>query len=286
MRLQWWCSAVGTAWDWTWRAYPGVWAFVALVAVAYVVILRGIPASARAADRPGLRTASLAWGLALLWLALDWPLGLLGAGYLASAHMLQFLIIALIVPPLLWYGLPRAVFARWLPPHRPPRIATRGTHPLLTLLGFNAVVIATHLPAVTDALMATQLGSFAIDTLWLGAGLFYWFPVVAPAPVRPRFGRPVKMAYLFANMVFMTAPGAMLTFADLPMYGVYELAPPIGWLSPLDDQRLAGLLMKIGGGLVSWTAISVLFVRWNRDETRLMTNEMDAAVRGGRMGLT
>ena len=26
--MQWWCSAQGTQWRWTWVPYPGVWLFV------------------------------------------------------------------------------------------------------------------------------------------------------------------------------------------------------------------------------------------------------------------
>ena len=45
-------------------------------------------------------------GVLLLWLATDWPLGLLGASYLASAHMLQFLIYTMAVAPILLLGIP------------------------------------------------------------------------------------------------------------------------------------------------------------------------------------
>ena len=31
--MQFWCSASGAAWTWTWRAYPGVWLFVLLLAL-------------------------------------------------------------------------------------------------------------------------------------------------------------------------------------------------------------------------------------------------------------
>ncbi len=226
---------------------------------------------------------AIAAGIVLLWAALDWPIGALGAGYLASAHMLQFLLIALAAPPLLLLGVPhaaRAMLAR-------QSVATwigALTQPLLALLLFNAVVIATHLPVVTDTLMRTQAGSFAIDTLWLAAGLLYWWPVIVDVPRRPRFSPPVRMGYLFASMVFMTAPGAMLTFNDLPIYGIYELAPPMGLLSPVDDQRVAGILMKLGGGAITWTAIAILFVRWNREENRLLARDLQRVATAGTGG--
>jgi putative membrane protein len=133
--------------------------------------------------------------------------------------------------------------------------------------------MATHLPVITDRLMPTQWGAFLIDMLWLTAGTFYWWPIIQPVPERPRFTRPVKIAYLFASMVVMTAPGAMITFSDMPIYATYELAPPIPGISPIDDQRIAGIGMRFGGSLVAWVAISILFFRWSRDEDRSLRAE-------------
>ena len=36
----------------------------------------------------------------------------------------------------------------------------------------------------------------------------------------------------------------------------------------MTDQRLAGLFMKIGGGLLLWTVIAFVFFRWNAREER------------------
>jgi len=32
--LQWWCSATGIAWTWSWRAYPGVWIMILVLGLA------------------------------------------------------------------------------------------------------------------------------------------------------------------------------------------------------------------------------------------------------------
>ena len=88
--MNWWCAAQGVPWDWTWRAYPGVWLFIGIVAIAYWTVGGG-----RSVEP---RKRLLFWiGLALLWASLDWPLGALGAGYLASIHMVQFLLMALLL---------------------------------------------------------------------------------------------------------------------------------------------------------------------------------------------
>jgi putative membrane protein len=274
--MQWWCAAAGVPWTWTWRAYPGVWLFMLALACTYVAI--GRRAAAQGIRIARGRSLSFLTGWLLLWIALDWPVGALGAGYLASLHMLQFILIGIAAPPLLILGLPPR--APGPPGVHARRLRRRLTHPVVALGFFTTIVTGTHLPAVTDALMPAQLGSFLIDTLWLLAGLVFWWPLLVDTG-RAWFTEPVKIAYLFANMVFMTAPGAMITFSDLPIYATYELAPPIPGFSRIEDQRLAGVGMRFGGSTIVFAAISILFLRWNRAEEKLMAAEQSTGSPSG-----
>jgi cytochrome c oxidase assembly factor CtaG len=129
-------------------------------------------------------------------------------------------------------------------------------------------VIATHWPGVVDGLMGSQVGSLVLDLTWLAGGLVFWWPVVGPEPHRPRFSPGLRVGYLILSTVLMTLPYVFLTFAELPFYATYELAPPVGTLSARDDQRLAGLIMRIGGGTILWTAAGILFWLWYREEDR------------------
>ena len=106
----------------------------------------------------------------------------------------------------------------------------------------------------------------AMDLAWLGAGLVFWWPVLSPAPERAWFNPFFQMGYLFLNTIPVTVPYGFLVFADFPLYATYELAPPVAGLATLRDQRIAGLLMKVGGGVILWTAITILFFRWWREE--------------------
>jgi cytochrome c oxidase assembly factor CtaG len=277
--IQWWCAAQTGAWSWTWTAYPGVWlAVVALAATGHVLYRRARAAGAAARAMRRHRLSFLA-GTLLVWCALDWPVGALGAGYFAYVHMIQFLVLALAAPPLLLLGIAREGLPRPRHDGVAARIARFIGHPLCALLVFEAIVVGTHLPVATDGLMTTQLGSFAVDFLWLAGGLLYWSPIVGPFR-RPELGPVLRMGYLFANMVFMTAPGALITFSEYPIYGLYELAPRIGGFPALEDQRLAGLLMKVVGGAITWIAISIIFYRWHREENQLLDREL-AAIAGG-----
>ncbi|HSB55682.1 MAG TPA: cytochrome c oxidase assembly protein, partial [Gemmatimonadales bacterium] len=60
--------------------------------------------------------------------------------------------------------------------------------------------------------------------------------------------------------------GAIITFADEPLYTWYVNAPRTWGLSPLDDQKLGGLLMWVPGNLWIWGAMSLLFFRWAKTE--------------------
>ena len=107
--MTWWCSARGGPWDWAWQAYPGVWLLVAIVTAGYFWQLHRL-----AEPGAGRRAPVFLLGILLVWLAADWPLGPLGAGYLASVHTVQWLLFSLAAPPLLLAGLPPGMLRRWV----------------------------------------------------------------------------------------------------------------------------------------------------------------------------
>ena len=269
MNVQWWCSAQGTAWDGRWTAYPGVWVFVLALAIGYARTVRALPApgdGAAARDRRWRAAAFLA-GVAGLWAALDWPIGPLGAGYLASMHMVQYLVIALAAPALLLLGIPPET-REWIEARpRRLRVARALTHPVVGLGTFVLVTAATHVPAVVDSLMGSQIGSFAIDMAWLLSGLLFWWPVISPVRVRPALPPPLGILYLFPATLTHTAISAYLVFSRYPVYATYELAPPTGWVSALGDQQIAGGLMWVAATPITWGVIGVIFFRWIRRET-------------------
>lgn len=261
--MQFWCSAQPTAWTWQWTAYVGIWGFIVLLVVAVVMWNR------RAAQRTGQAPAPLhplfVVGVLLLWLALDWPIGPLGASHLASVHMLQFLLIGLVAPPLLLRGVSPAAQATLAN----SRIIERLTSPVFALIVFNVTVLVTHLPFVADALMPSQLGSMLIDLAWLATGLFFWWPIVVPIPVRAKFPPPLRMLYLIGGLMFspiMFGLAGFLAYSETPMYAWYELAPPLPGISSKDDHQAAGALMSIGGALVAFIGISVIFFNWSKTE--------------------
>lgn len=290
--MQWWCSAQGVPWDWSWQAYPGIWIFILLIVVGYRKILKGTPVALQEAygdsygdgyrtgqgeehsevtgegseEGRGKRIASFITGLLFLWIALDWPIGALGAGYLASAHMVQFLLMAFVAPPFLLYAIPPAAYDRLRQRPMTMALLRATTHPLIALVVFNALIIITHVPAVTDALMSSQLGSLLIDLSWIIAAIIFWWPVVVPVPERTWLHPLIKVGYIAAQLILGKPIFVFLTFADYPVYATYELAPRVHGIDAAADQKMAGLLMEVAGALILFVAASILFISWGARE--------------------
>ena len=77
------------------------------------------------------------------------------------------------------------------------------------------------------------------------------------------------MLYLFVLSVGSIIIFAPLVFATSPVYDFYEQAPRLWNLSPLADQQIGAIIMKVGGGLLYLTLLILAFLRWfNREEAK------------------
>jgi len=123
-----------------------------------------------------------------------------------------------------------------------------------------------HWPLVVNLQSSNTPFHLFFHMMLLGAGLLMWSVVVAPLPELNRLSEPAKMLYLFLQSVVPTVPASFLTFADRPLYSFYESAPRLWGLSAGTDQMMAGLLMKLGGGLLLWSVITVMFFKWSAKE--------------------
>jgi putative membrane protein len=263
--ISWWCVALEKPWSWEWIPYPGIW-LAALIPSAWYLRI-----TARS-DYPTSRRQRLQFlaGMAVFWIASDWPLGTLGAGYLASAHMTQFLLYTLGAAPLLMLGTPdwmaERVISR-LRIRRPVRWLSRSL--VVSGVIYNMTLAITHSPGVVSLLRTSQVGSFAMDLVWLLAGLILWAPVIAPVHSLRHPSELGRIAYLFtATSLVAVIPASFLTFTTMPIYSIYELAPRIGSLTARADQQLAGIVMKLGSIPVIWSTIAVLWFRWASSESR------------------
>jgi putative membrane protein len=255
---------------WVWHAHPDVWALVAVLVGGYLLAARAAgtrPAGDGVAPTRGQMLLYLS-GVAALWLGADWPMHDFSEDFLFSAHMVQHLLFTFVAPPLMLMGLPRGMLVRLLRPRAVSRVVAFLTRPLVALVVFNLVIAVTHWPALVNLSLRSELTHLGIHTILFVTATLMWWPVVDPLR-RGTLSVPAKMLYLFGQSVLPTVPASFLTFAASPIYDGYAAAPRV-WsaLDVVTDQRVAGLIMKLGGGLLLWTVIAVLFFRWNAVEER------------------
>ena len=252
-----------------WHPHPDVWALVAVLGVGYWLALRRWgPRHVSPGDPAASRTQVVCFvlGLGTLWLASDWPIHELAEERLFSVHMVQHLLMSLVAPPLLLAGTPGWLLRSLLRPRWLLAAVRTLSRPLIALLLFNAFIALSHWPLVVDLAVRSELAHFGLHATLVVTALLMWMPVLSPMFEIPRLRYGGQMLYLFAQSIVPTVPATFLTFADGPIYRFYGLAAPLIGIDPVTDQRVAGLIMKIIGGLILWAFIAALFFRWHRQD--------------------
>jgi putative membrane protein len=265
-------NAVAVAFP-TWTAHPDVWLIVGLLGAGYAIALTRLGPE-WASTRPvasRFQVVCFTLGLVAVWVASDWPVHDVAERYNYSVHMVQHLVFSLVAAPLLLLGTP-AWLLRWL--LRPSwllHLVRALARFVPALLVFNIVLVVTHWPWMVDQSLNSAFVHFGLHAVLFTSSLLVWLPVVSPLPEIPRLQPVLRMLYLFAWSIVPTVPASFLTFGASPLYKFYEHVPHLYGLSTLEDQQLAGLIMKIAAGLLLWLVIAVVFFRWAAEEERANT---------------
>jgi len=250
--------------DWSvWNADPVVVSGLALLGGGYAVLTLWRRRFDPRAPLEPRRCLSFAAALVVLFCALTGPIHDLSDYYLFSAHMVQHLLLAFAMPPLLLYGVPAWMLRPLLPGPRVERAARFLTRPTSTFVIFNLVLIAWHLPPLYNLAMDHHPTHIVQHLMIMAASVLLWWPLLSPLPEAPRAPYPVQMLYLFVVGLPMVVVSIFITMADNVLYPYYAAAPRV-WelLTPHADQHLGGLIMWILGGMVFLLALSVVFFRW------------------------
>lgn len=250
------------------QAHPDVWALVIGLGVGYAVTLR------RHTRTTGERTSrgtviAFTIGLLLLWAASDWPLDDVGERSLLSAHMVQYLLLAMVAPGFLLLGIPPWLLDRLLAPRWLRGTARVAARPWAAWMIVNGVLLFSHWNPIIDLYLANDLIHLLMHAAWVAAGFALWWPVLAPRRIVSRSSPPAQMGYLVVQSLLPTIPASFLTFGSGPVFRAYAALPKPPGIDVVTDQQVAGLLMKIGGGVVLWTVATVVFFRWAHRRTEV-----------------
>ncbi len=239
-------------------------------------------------------------GVLVLLLDLISPLDTLSDEYLFSAHMVQHLVLVLIVPPLLIWGLPRGWVEGWLQapesgsgrpgPHWRGGLAAchrRLSTPWLAWTLATVTMWFWHVPWFYNLALAHEGVHVVQHLMFLVTGTIFWWPVFSPL-AGDRLGLGASVGYLFAAAASNTALGIALTFAPVGLYPLYMHPPQGAWLtlvrqtwglSAAADQQLGGLIMWVPGCAVYFAVILGKILLWHSQPDHTGIPELE----GGRL---
>ncbi len=246
-----------------WPFQPEVILPLLLVQGAYLYAVSELrPRISDAGAVSRLQVALFSSGMLVLYLATGSIVDHLADNFLLSAHAVELVMITLVAAPLLVAGTPGWLVDYALRSAGVARVARLVTHPLVDLGAYNGVLLITHLPFFYDWALRNEGPHFLMHAMWFGAGVLMWWPILSQTPMLPRLSYPLQMGYLFLQSLVPAVMASFITFSDSVVYSFYEEVPRIWGLSVIEDQQIAGGLMKLFGSLILWSFLVAVFFRW------------------------
>ena len=256
---------------WVWHWHPDLYSGLLLLAGAYLLFTGPLRDRVTGPGSPGpsvWQVASFLTGVVILLFALAGPLHELADNYLFSAHMAQHMLITLVAPPLLLMGTPGWLIEPIANRSAALRIGRTLTFPPLAFLLFTGVFAVWHFPIFYGGALQSHYSHVLEHLLFLATAVIAWWPVLSPSQSLPPLSYPAQLLYLVLMSISQTPLFAVITFSNQTLYPFYEAAPRVTELSPLADQQLGGIIMKVTWLVVFLPAICVVFLRWfHREET-------------------
>jgi putative membrane protein len=199
-------------------------------------------------------------GLLILWVFTDYPIHDIGEKYLFSVHSVEHLVLALVSPPLLLMGMHKDM--KKLVSVKPLIMVLKITSkPVVAFFLFNFVMVGMHWSSVVNLMVTNTLFHFMIHSVMLLVSLNMWIPVIGFNDEIKPLNSAARIGYLFLQSLLPTIPASFLAFGTEPLY-----SESIFNISVINDQTLAGLILKLGGGIILWISILVIWMKWYQDE--------------------
>lgn len=257
-------TVLAAADPWRWQPHPEVWLLMVSLVVLAVWAVRVLGPKVVPEGEPivtGRQRGFFVAGMAVLWLASDWPLHDISEEYLYAVHMVQHLLLTMVVPPLFLLACPTWLARAVVGEGRANRIVHRLARPVPVGLFYVAATLLTHWSVVVNASVEVGELHYVAHLLIVSASVFVWLPVCGPFP-ELRLSIPGQMILLFLVSIIPTVPGAWLTWAEGSVYSAYDHGDRLWGIGVTEDQQTAGLIMKLGGTAYFWTIITFLFFKW------------------------
>ena len=212
-------------------------------------------------------------GTLIIFLSFTSPLHILSDHYLFSAHMLQHVLITLIAPPLLILGTPGWLVSKLFQQNWSLLVFKKIFHPLVAVIIFNIIFSIWHLPVLYGLSVTHHWVHILEHSLFIIAALIMWWPICSQVQSIPKLIYPIQILYLFVMSLAQIIVFGIVTFSREAIYQHYIDAPRIWNLTPLVDQQIGGILMKVGSGFLFLFLIIIAFFKWFDEDSNLEESE-------------
>jgi putative membrane protein len=252
--ISWW------VWHWHTDLYIGLLLLAGLY-LLYIGPLRGRLVQSELIRASRWQIISFMSGVLIMLFALAGPIHEL-SNYLFSAHMTQHIIITLVVPPLLLLGTPGWLLRPLVRHGIVLQLVRFLTLPLVAFTLFNGVFALWHFPLFYQEALHSHVFHLLEHLIFMATAVIVWWPVLSPLSELPRMSYPAQMLYLILLSIAQTPLFAVVTFSTDVIYSFYEAAPRVWDISPLADQQLGGIIMKVAWLTIFLPTICAVFLRW------------------------
>jgi len=265
----------------------GAWSFQPLVigggVVAIAFFLHGWRRlhRRRASLAPWTRIPIFVAGVLVTVLAIVSPIDAIGESYLQSVHMLQHVLIAdlgvaltvvAVRGPLCVFLLPRNLLAPLARVGRLRRALRFLLRPGVSYAVWVIVLVSWHIPALYEAALHHNVVHDLMHVSFVVGGLLIWIQIVDPAR-HHRLTLTERLGY--TALVFWTGQvmAYVILFDFRPLFSTYVDQPVrLLGLSPLTDQKLAGVVMMVEQIATVGVAFLLLLVASRRERERVQTS--------------
>lgn len=260
--------------SWSWQPFILMGLGVAALSYAYAFYYFWQHGWLGRLTRRGLIRRSQPWyfaaGLVTIFIALFSPIDVL-AGMLFMMHMLQHMLLMMVAAPLLLLGLPVPLIRWFLQETKLKGLVAGLTFPLVAYALLSLNFLSWHIPAMYEAALRNELIHDLQHALFFYTALFYWWRIIDPtAGWFPLWHwPPAKWVYLLVAAPPSYVLGSILWGSSSVWYPYYTEVPRLWGLSPLWDQRYAGMLMWLQGWMFVMVSMGVFFLWYHPEQEQV-----------------
>lgn len=224
---------------------------------------------------PPLKAAAFFVGLLLVAVAVLSPLEHYGNEVL-WLNFTGFLVLTMVAAPLLVLGSPLTLAFRVGSERRRrilrvayrSRLASALTNPVAAWLLFAVITYLWQFSSLTEAAARNVFVRDLQQITLLLVAICFWTPALASDPLRWRLAHPLRALYVLLEMTHKALFGGMFLSMNNALHPHFAENAPAWAPDAITDQRIAILILWIGGSAVFMIALVGIIVGWMGFEDR------------------